>query len=150
MQDRDVLIRAETIAGWRRRLADLDKERTALISKLEVVQEMTQEESLEELDSLESHRETNGRKHRGKVAAVVDVLSKSIKASGAPKPMTPKEIREHLIQSGTPEAEWGDGFAYLYSVLKRLKDSGQIKEVGNGYVMRLGDLLASSAPPVRK
>ena len=158
MQERDVIIKAEKVADWRRRLADLDKEREtflakvdkereALIAKLEIVEEMTQDGMLEEedLDVSGDHQGTNGHKYRGKVAMVVNVLS-----SNPTVPMTPAEIREQLILSGVNPEDWGAGFAYVYSVLKRLKDSGRIRETGDGYTISAGELLTRGLPPAKK
>ena len=121
----DVVIKEEDIDKWRAEKAELEDSVKKLDAKLKAINR-----KLEAL-ALLTRNEKKAKSVTEKAAPLPADVIYSVLAN-AKKTLSPKQIREKVIETGFPKERWGQNFAYFYTTLKRLVDEDKIQKTDDG------------------
>jgi hypothetical protein len=128
----DIVITEENIEEWKKEAEKLDQRIKQDRMKLQLIRRQLEavnlfrrriDKTFEDDESTETPFED-----LSPADAILAVLSKAEEGT-----MSAGEIRGKVIGTGYPQERWGRGFAYFYTVLKRLVDAGTLGKEGDRY-----------------
>lgn len=131
---KDIIITSEMVEEWKREIEELEKRINRDRRKLQLLNNRVQALPLYHDKSLELQIEEEDKdietpfEDLSPADAIIATLSK---AEGGT--MSAGELREAVINTGYPQERWGKNFAYFYTVLKRLVDSGTLGKEADRY-----------------